>query len=662
MPKIYLANSVSDYVLNQPCADYINKMHAGGSRKLWYLQNNDILLVAGPIDPEFVTYVSQEAGFDPNQVSIISPSSAYPQGSLARAFLDDLSTLEKIKSKVDSSSFVFVPFVHDEVAYELASELNTEIGFYPSGASISSENRESILKLTRELNDKSTFRELCQKLDLPVARGESCQGKDLALVVSRLLENVPRVIVKRSRGSNGFQHEIVTQDSLKINGDYSVPEYLAQELFVVEEFIPSITMPSLEYSITKNCPEFLYSCDMRCPNNSWSGMVIPAIHTPTEVLKKIKKAADRFIAYLINNNFEGVFDLDCVVSKEGDFYFTETNFRTTGGTHMFHVLEKRVKKNDEVVSIADSHTYNHRKFSDVLEKAKNENVLFTPGKNEGLIFLGSNEKMDNKLRYLAIGKSEAMAESYENWVKSTLKDHFWESSDTDLFLKYGRSFTPLREDAGFWISEIIKSEFEHKKTTEVVDLCPGAGWLSSKVLERVPNAHITAYDRDPKMLERTLNSCSEFENQIQTKIFEIHDKKWRGELNHPDAIVSSLAIHHLNDHQKLQLYQDMYAALAPGGWLLIFDLIMFQTKVQRELLRKYYDQEVSLRSNEEFGSDEAFAAFKKSEWNYYKYFNDPVDKPSTLPLNLEGLKNAGFQKVDCFFNMAGHALYGGKKE
>ena len=88
-----------------------------------------------------------------------------------------------------------------------------------------------------------------------------------------------------------------------------------------------------------------------------------------------------------------------------------------------------------------------------------------------------------------------------------------------------------------------------------------------------------------------------------------------------DAIVSGLAIHHLEDDRKRELFAEVRSLLAPGGVFANLDLVKAPTPELHERFRR------------EIGRPE----------------DDPTDRLADLGDQLSWLRAAGFADADCHF-------------
>lgn len=230
----------------------------------------------------------------------------------------------------------------------------------------------------------------------------------------------------------------------------------------------------------------------------------------------------------------------------------------------------------------------------------------------------------------------------------------WTEANSQDFIRYGDDFVPFRDEQQRIISELISPL---PSAANLVDLGCGAGVLSRFLLEQHPQATMYAYDGSPAMLQQASRKSSPYQDRFRTQRFDLAAPDWRTFLFPVHAIVSSLLIHHLDDAGKAQLYRDLYQALTPGGSLIIADIVRPTTAAGFPIAARQWDTFVQQRRH-----PEAYQRFTQDHWNYFAYPDeDPIDKPSTLPDQLNWLQQAGFHSVDVFWMYAGHAIFGGKR-
>lgn len=167
----------------------------------------------------------------------------------------------------------------------------------------------------------------------------------------------------------------------------------------------------------------------------------------------------------------------------------------------------------------------------------------------------------------------------------------------------------------------------------VLDLGTGDGYLMGKVRAARPGVSGVACDFSDEMLDRArarFGAAREIE-VVHHDLDEPLPASW-GEF---DLVVSSFAIHHLNDARKRALYGEVFTRLVPGGRFLNLDHVASPTE---EL------------------HDEFLAAVGKTRQS-----DDPSNKLATVGDQLAWLRDAGFVHVDCHWKWLELALLAARK-
>jgi len=239
----------------------------------------------------------------------------------------------------------------------------------------------------------------------------------------------------------------------------------------------------------------------------------------------------------------------------------------------------------------------------------------------------------------------------------------WDEDSSRTFLDYGRYFVPERERQIGIIGDLIPAPAEGVPGGALlVELCSGEGLLSRALLERFPACRMLALDGSAEMRERTRATCGAAADRLTVAAFDLAGREWRAFAEPPHAIVSSLAIHHLDGGEKRALFRDMAAALASGGVLVIADIVRPPDTRGLAAAAQQWDEAVRARALALDGDLRAFAEFQRLGWNYFRDPDgDPIDKPSSLAEQLAWLAEAGFVGVDCHWLVAGHAIFSGRK-
>lgn len=230
----------------------------------------------------------------------------------------------------------------------------------------------------------------------------------------------------------------------------------------------------------------------------------------------------------------------------------------------------------------------------------------------------------------------------------------WTEDDSELFIDEGAYFVPEREAQ---IATICAAIPPMDGEGHLIELCCGEGLLTRALLERFPRATVHAFDGSPKMLESTRRAAGALAARLETRVFDLAGRDWRAPGYEAHAVVSSLAVHHLDGEEKRALFADLFVLLAPGGVFVLADLVAPASARGVTIAAEAWDEAVKTRALARDGTLDAFARFEESRWNFYRDPEpDPVDKPSALFEQMKWLEVAGFTAVDVHWMKAGHAI------
>ena len=176
----------------------------------------------------------------------------------------------------------------------------------------------------------------------------------------------------------------------------------------------------------------------------------------------------------------------------------------------------------------------------------------------------------------------------------------------------------------------------------VLDLGAGTGILSRMIADAFPNARITLVDISSEMLALAKQSLGT-NPRIRYLQANIALLAMPGEF---DAVVSALAIHHLKDDEKHELYGEIYKALAAGGVFVNAEQVRGPTAA----LEKRYDTMWLTEIHALGASKEEIAQARKRM---------AEDHPATLEVQLAWLREVGFRHVDCWYKNGRFAVFSG---
>lgn len=164
-----------------------------------------------------------------------------------------------------------------------------------------------------------------------------------------------------------------------------------------------------------------------------------------------------------------------------------------------------------------------------------------------------------------------------------------------------------------------------QQITRFVDLGTGDGRLLALIRTRYSDAEGIGLDSSAPMLDRAQERFN------GDPLIELREHDLRGrlpEMGVSDAFVSGLAIHHLEDERKQELFREVHALLVPGGAFANLDLVRSASSRLHERFRR------------EIGRVE----------------DDSTDRLAELGEQIAWLREAGFSEVDCHFKWLELAL------
>lgn len=172
------------------------------------------------------------------------------------------------------------------------------------------------------------------------------------------------------------------------------------------------------------------------------------------------------------------------------------------------------------------------------------------------------------------------------------------------------------------------------KVNRVLDLGTGDGRLLALVLERNPDARGVGVDFSEPMLKR---ARKRFEGNESIEIIkhDLNDELPIGRWEPFDLVVSGLAIHHVNNERKRELYAEVFGLLRSGSVFVNLDHVSSPTS---SLHRKFLEA-VGLTPE----------------------MDDPSNKLLDVHTQVSWLKEIGFKDADCFYKWLEVAIMGGTK-
>lgn len=222
-----------------------------------------------------------------------------------------------------------------------------------------------------------------------------------------------------------------------------------------------------------------------------------------------------------------------------------------------------------------------------------------------------------------------------------VKNHFQE--EAEIFDGLIKTLIPHYQEM---IEALVGAlPFHPKERVSVLDLGSGTGNVSLAIKRRFPKAHVNCLDLAENMIEQTRTKLVDY-SDVDYVVGDLRDLDAEAEY---DAVVSSLAIHHLSRGEQQSFYSQIYAALKDGGVFYNADNLQSSSEhLNQFYLEKWKDFMSQHHSQEEI----------EKVWLDRHY---QEDNPQPLQDHLYWLKEVGFRQVDVVWKHYYFGVYGGRK-
>ncbi len=169
-----------------------------------------------------------------------------------------------------------------------------------------------------------------------------------------------------------------------------------------------------------------------------------------------------------------------------------------------------------------------------------------------------------------------------------------------------------------------------RRPRRILDLGAGTGLLSARLAAAHPDAELVLLDASPAMLEQARHAVGP---RAVSHVADLRDPLPAGLF---DGVVSALAIHHIDDMAKRDLFARVQAAVIPGGVFVNAEQVAGPTTWLDAHYRAHHRE-----ASAELGTtaEEWQAAEKRMA----------LDRCATTGAQLGWLREAGFVDVDCLY-------------
>ncbi|NEO77370.1 class I SAM-dependent methyltransferase [Moorena sp. SIO4G3] len=187
-----------------------------------------------------------------------------------------------------------------------------------------------------------------------------------------------------------------------------------------------------------------------------------------------------------------------------------------------------------------------------------------------------------------------------------------------------------------WYDELIQVTANNLSckidSPRVLDLGCGTGNLSSAVLDCHPKAQLHVVDMSSQMVDLCKDKLAKKSDHIYCYKKKFNELSYNSSFF--DSIVSQMAIHHLDDESKKELFICIYNWLKPGGLFSYSDIFCGADRdINENFISKWKSCSFELGASQE-------------QWDFFMDHDRLYDKPIPLITAFDWLQQAGFTCFD----------------
>jgi tRNA (cmo5U34)-methyltransferase len=227
--------------------------------------------------------------------------------------------------------------------------------------------------------------------------------------------------------------------------------------------------------------------------------------------------------------------------------------------------------------------------------------------------------------------------------KSEIGVTYWKSTREDRERRRGGHRLLLAELLPFQADEAFT----------FVDLGAGTGAAARTIMDHYPAARAILADYSPQMMAQGAIELEPYEGRYSYVELDLaKGGAWPQAIPAlVDAVITSLAVHHVTDARKQELFAEILARLVPGGWFLNYDPLATSDPVVQEAWHRVEERrDPAARHKREHRTPEEQLRYE----THIRYM---------IPLEpqVAFLRAAGFEGVDVYWKELDYAIYGGRR-
>ncbi len=326
-------------------------------RIIWFAREGDLIILPSEPDVSFFEYATGLTGVTRASidVAIYYPGDRKSGGAtIGSEALTAPRLLNALRDQIGGRSVKRVLAIWPDVEVAtLARALGVESKL-PGAGFISQDGG-------RLVNSKAMFRALASGVGVPTPTGSVCSSREaFAEALRAVLSPARPIAVKQEYGAGGQGNEILTMDEtlrpiggklVVLGQTLTIDEYVGQRWdaissggqtkVVVEDYHPNSRAFFAEYDLSDSDVTLAGTGEMLSSPFA-DAEIMPAQGIGESTLESIIEGGERLSRAVHAIGYRGRLSADAIVTSNNEVFFTEYNGRTTGSTHIYDVIGKRI--------------------------------------------------------------------------------------------------------------------------------------------------------------------------------------------------------------------------------------------------------------------------------------------------------------------------------
>jgi len=414
--------------------DFLRISANDAARMAWFAEPGDIVILPRDLSPRFKEYVARTMGYEPGAVTYMTPDWSGGQfRPIGPSELLHMGLAERVTPIVKGTvEWSLYPYCHERGVQQFAEKLGLDNNVRPFV-------KQGGVEL---LNDKRIFRSLAAGRGVPIAQGAVCLTEwELEACIRSLIDVTGAVIIKQDRHSAGHGNLIVSRteiagakgamDVLLAADDVQLRDqsrivwaqlaYAERPPLIAEVYYPASSAITAEFEVdaSANGVAFLNCGEIR-QAPIISGLIMPCALPPYQFGAFIAGATE-LVRICCDVGYEGLVNVDGIVTTAGQVIINEINGRIGGCSHIHHILGAVAGPTYGDTLVVVSHSMTVAMPVDQAFDILHESGLgFDAKAGRGVILTCEDPAGWGHLEYLSVAPSREEALSLEMAFENTL--------------------------------------------------------------------------------------------------------------------------------------------------------------------------------------------------------------------------------------------------